>query len=296
MASIRNCALCGAQFAPIEQSHIVPRFVYQWLKDTSATGFMRYGRQMNKRHQDGIKDYFLCARCEDRLGFYESAFAKEIFHPFTQNNFVCVDYDENTLKFAVSATWRVLAYMKEKQGLRHFRGRHESAVTETLSTWRSYLLGLGSDIGAHEVHLLPFCGVIDFSGSDGPSNLNRYLRRAVEIDVTVSDEAAFTYCKLGPLILIGLIQYPDLGHWENTRLEKNGHLGPRVSGSPGLLRDYIFKRSERMQELESSLSERQLRKIEQSYRKNAQRLEGSDTMFAAALDLQLELRHDPNRK
>ena len=249
---------------------------------------MRYGRQMNRRHQDGIKDYFLCTRCEDRLGVYESAFASEIFHPFTQDNSVCVDYGENTLKFGVSASWRVLAYMKEKQGLRHFRGRHESAVIETLSMWRNYLLSIGNDIGTHEIHLLPFCGVIDCFGSDVPPNLNRYLRRAVEIDVTVSDETAFTYCKLGPMILIGLIQYPELAHWENTRIDKSGQLRPRLSASPALLRDYIFKRSARMEELESNLSERQLRRIERSYRKNAQRFEGSDTQYTALLDLRLK--------
>jgi hypothetical protein len=66
---------------------------------------MRYGPSMNRRAQDGIKDYFLCEACEDRFSHYEDTFAKEIFYPFVENDSVCVDYGENVLKFAVSASW-----------------------------------------------------------------------------------------------------------------------------------------------------------------------------------------------
>src|SRR5260370_18199897 len=61
-----KCALWDRLFEPKERSHIVSKFVYQWLKYTSATGFMRFGPQVNRRDQDGIKDYFLCEQCEDR--------------------------------------------------------------------------------------------------------------------------------------------------------------------------------------------------------------------------------------
>jgi hypothetical protein len=54
--------------------------------------------------------------------------------------------------------------------------------------------------------------------------LNRYLRRTIEIDTVVSDDEAVTYCKLGPLILIGLIHYPNLRHWQNTKIHKVGLL------------------------------------------------------------------------
>jgi len=290
MANERKCALCDRLSEPKERSHIVSKFVYEWLKDTSATGFMRFGPHVNRRDQDGIKDYFLCEQCEDRFSSYETIFAREVFHPFTQDNSVCVDYDEDVLKFAVSASWRVLAYGKEKRGLSHFRGRHGGAVAETLSTWRNYLLGFSSEIGRHEIHLLPFCGVIDCTGADVPPNLNRYLRRAVEIDVTVSDATAFTYCKLGPLMLIGLIEYPDLSHWQNTRIEKIGQLAPGITASPALCREYIFTRSRRLEELERALSEKQLRKIGESYNKNREKFETSDTYRATVLDIELQLR------
>jgi hypothetical protein len=217
---MQDCALCQTSFEPKELSHIVSAFAYRWLRSTSVTGFMRYGPSVNRRVQDGIKDYFLCEACEDRFSSYEDVFAKEFFYPFVENNSVCLEYGEGILKFAVSASWRVLAYAKQKNRLKHFRGRHESAVTDCLEVWRAYLLGVRNDIGNHEIHLLPFCGVVDYSGDNVPKNLNRYLRRTIEIDTVVSDRQAVTYCKLGPLTLIGPIEYPDLSRWRIRKLRK----------------------------------------------------------------------------
>jgi hypothetical protein len=287
---MQNCALCRTPFEPKELSHIVPAFVYRWLKETSVTGFMPYGPSMNRRVQDGIKDYFLCEACEDRFSSYEDVFAKEFFYPFVENNSGRFEYGENILRFAASASWRVLAYMKQKHGLKHFRGRHDEAVTDTLETWCAYLLGTANDVGRHEIHLLPFCGVIDYSGDDVPRNLNRYLRRAIEIDTVVSEQQAVTYCKLGPLILVGLIEYPDVSHWENTRICKSGRFGPSKMSCPAQYWGYIVRRSTRMQELEGCLSKKQLDRIKQSYALDPAKFEGSDTYRATMLDLELQFR------
>jgi hypothetical protein len=58
------CRLCHQEFVPKEKSHIVSAFVYRWLKNSSGTGFLRFGPKINQRVQDGIKDYFLCESCE----------------------------------------------------------------------------------------------------------------------------------------------------------------------------------------------------------------------------------------
>lgn len=287
---MQDCALCRSPFEPKELSHIVSAFAYRWLKSSSVTGFMRFGPNMNRRAQDGIKDYFLCEACEDRFSQYEDAFAKNIFHPFVENDSVCVEYGPDILKFAVSASWRVLAYSKEKRGLKHFRGRHHNAVLDALETWRSYLLDTVDGIGRHEIHLLPFSGVIDYSGPNIPTNFNRYLRRTIEIDTVVSDDEAITYCKLGPLILIGLIEYPDPRHWENTKIDQSGRFGPCTTSCPVQYREYMFKRSARMQQLQADLSERQRDAIQRSYSKNSARLESSDTIRATVQDLELQLR------
>jgi len=285
MPSERQCALCKAQYEPREVSHIVPKFVYKWLKSTSVTKVMRFGPEMNKRVQDGIKDYFLCEACEDRFGKCEAAFASEIFHPFTKDNSHVKSYGDFMLQFAVSVSWRVLAYNKNR--LHHFRGRHAEAVDATLKVWSDYLLGRCDSIGTHEMHLLPLCGIVECSSSNVPENINRYLRRVVEIDVVVSDKTAFTYAKLGPLILIGLIAYPDLFHWEGTKISSAGVFPSKDFSASSQLQDYIFSRCNRFAELEAGISERQLQKIKVSYEQNMDELEQSDTYKALLLDLEL---------
>lgn len=287
---MQDCALCLRPFEPKELSHIVPAFVYRWLKATSVTGFLRYGPSMNRRAQDGIKDYFLCEECEDRFSRYENIFAKELFYPFVEDSSVCVEYGEDILKFAVSVSWRVLAYGRRNDRMKHFRGRHEGAIATALDSWRGYLLGTVGDVGRNEIHLLPFSGVVEYSGTDVPSNFNRYLRRVVEVDTVVSDHEAVTYCKLGPMILVGLIEYPDPNHWENTKINRSGRFGPGTTSCPVQYKNYMFGKAARMQELQNVLSPRQREIIKQSYAKNPGKLENSETIRATISDIELQLR------
>ena len=48
------CAFCGRQQA-LRLSHIIPKFVFDWLKRTSATGLLRVGYEVNRPAQDGFK-------------------------------------------------------------------------------------------------------------------------------------------------------------------------------------------------------------------------------------------------
>lgn len=287
MADLHQCKLCGRDYQPKEESHIIPSFVYKWLKASSATGHLRFGRQMNVRVQDGIKEYFLCETCEDIFGKYEGKFAKTIFHPYLANNSHAADYDEDALKFSVSLAWRTLAYMNEKTRLNNFRGRHPQAVAKALHIWSEYLLGNREDIGEHEVHWLPLCGVVDHTLSAMPDNINRYLRRSVEIDVAVADSGAFTYSKCGPLIFVGLIAEHDPNEWKGSKIVKSGRFGPGSFKMPGLFQGYLFSRCEKLKELESGLSPKQLGSIAASYQKNVRRAEKSDTLNSAVLDAQL---------
>ncbi|MDQ6987940.1 MAG: hypothetical protein Q9M25_09070, partial [Mariprofundaceae bacterium] len=61
-----TCRLCG-QEQDLQKSHVIPSFVYKWLKETSGTGFFRFGMEPNKRVQDGHKFYWLCKECEGRF-------------------------------------------------------------------------------------------------------------------------------------------------------------------------------------------------------------------------------------
>lgn len=56
------CLLCKRE-RELQLSHIIPNFVYNWLKDTSPS-FIRSSQNPNQRIQDGPKYYLLCAECE----------------------------------------------------------------------------------------------------------------------------------------------------------------------------------------------------------------------------------------
>lgn len=50
----QECRLCG-QSKPLQVSHIIPRFIVEWFKETSATPYIRTGDEPNRRVQDGPK-------------------------------------------------------------------------------------------------------------------------------------------------------------------------------------------------------------------------------------------------
>ena len=56
MAVQGKCRLCE-QESDLQESHIIPKFVCAYLKDTSPTGKIREANNVNKRKQDGIKLY-----------------------------------------------------------------------------------------------------------------------------------------------------------------------------------------------------------------------------------------------
>lgn len=111
------CKLCGA-IANLEQSHILPAFVFRWMKDTSATGYLRFGGKPNCRAQDGERRYWLCRGCETRLCQWETEFAAQVFHPLISDGGQRIPYQEWMLKFAVSVSWRVLSLFVEDNRLR----------------------------------------------------------------------------------------------------------------------------------------------------------------------------------
>ena len=50
----KQCALC-ASISELQASHIIPRFVFDWLRDTSATGHFRSSQIPDLRVQDGLR-------------------------------------------------------------------------------------------------------------------------------------------------------------------------------------------------------------------------------------------------
>ena len=67
------------------ESHIVPRFVFQWMRRTGGT-FFRNIADPTKRMQDGMKAYLLCSACEQRFSSREAYFKTTIFDPYIEKH------------------------------------------------------------------------------------------------------------------------------------------------------------------------------------------------------------------
>jgi hypothetical protein len=108
-------------------------------------------------------------------------------------------------------------------------------------------------------------------------NINRYLMRAVDMDVCRGGQTIFTYSKLGRFILLGFVYEPNLEHWCGTKVHANeGLVEPRKYTIPKPSGDYINQKARREAELLNSVSDRQQNKIKESLRRNVSQYVGSD--------------------
>lgn len=139
--SAELCRLCVRNPA-IENSHVIPRFVFRAIKSDSPTGFFRNPNNPNLRRQDGDKLRLLCSDCEQRFGSAENAFASNIFSDFHRNDRDHFSYGPWLHYFMTSLAWRTLVL--DLPGLELDNANPRAAVTqltEAAETMRLYLLG-----------------------------------------------------------------------------------------------------------------------------------------------------------
>lgn len=283
-ADLKVCPLCGSR-APLCESHIVPRFVFEWLLETSATGHMRFGSAPNLRVQDGMKQHLLCGDCEQRLGAWEKKVAESLFLPYHRDPSVVVEYQNWLARFCASLTWRVL-FVHKQRGLKNVSPIQAAAVEEALGVWQGFVLGRVPNPGSFELHLLPV-DVLESARYPGlPPNINRYLARAVEIDVAASEKSAFVYAKMCKLIVLGFIQMPRSCKWRGSRVAiRRGVLRPGRFVAPANFGDYLVERAEHMSQLQRGMSARQRQKISDTLRANLDRAAESETVAVMSQDV-----------
>ena len=93
---LSQCAYCGED-RELKESHIIPKFIYDWVKSTSPTPYLRTSDNVDKREQDGPKQKLLCSDCELKLSKWEDSLSKELFKKIA-------NYQKPQTKFNISAT------------------------------------------------------------------------------------------------------------------------------------------------------------------------------------------------
>ncbi len=279
------CRLCEKK-STLRISHIIPKFIYDWQKKTSATGKIRNTPKINKPVQDGLKLPWLCDQCENKISGFETYFAQNIFYSLI-NNSSTVNYEQKFLKVCVSISWRVLKYFVESGQISHYPEEIKLSIEKALSTWRSFILDERENPGEFEQHFFNFNGELSGRGITSP-NIHRYLQRCVDINVIHNARVGLVYSKLPNFLLIGYVKCDSLSQWRVTRVCVNkGALKPCAYSFPAELFSFIESRASLIDKFQKSISDKQQDKINETYLKQSDQAMSSMTWQSLTRDIEL---------
>ena len=275
-----RCALC-AKSSDLQASHIIPSFVFNWLRKTSATGHFRSSNNPNLRVQDGLKPRMLCKDCEQLFSSWEKKFSEKCFVPLNSGNVCNISYGPWMLKFAASVSWRVLRVFDASGYLTGCTDHINTRFNHALSEWSQFLLDDTLHPGGHEQHMF-LVDVIDCTFiANTPPNINRYLTRAIDFHVNFTQDMAITYAKMGKFVLFGFVEITHPRRWKGTKLHvRKGSFGQRDVEMPDFVLDILFDRARLVAESYSRISTRQQMRISTSYEQDFDRAVQSE-MFSA---------------
>lgn len=288
MAKMGICALCGS-YKALLKSHIVPKFTVDWLKRTSATGYLRDALQPNVRKQDGPKQRLLCADCEALFSIFEKKFAERIWLPYQDELCDNLEYEEWLRLFAISLAWRILTVNIEE-----FRREYPNStkliksMDEALSSWRSFLLNESSNPGPYDHHMLfvNHIKITDEAKPALPDNFLNYLRRSFDATPVVGPVSVSIYTKLPGIIFFSSIRPNKVSGWKGTRISRTGMIGTGQTLENRGMSRLVIKRANFVGSIK--ISSRQEAQINTSVMSNLERALNSDTFHTHLLGQQLK--------
>jgi hypothetical protein len=115
--SYGRCRLCSTE-GPLCRSHIIPKFVGDWLKATGITGRLRGSDRPNRLVEDLPWRHLLCKECEARFSRSETAVFESVFLPLHEERETRFRYGPWFARFAVSVAWRALVKLQTEGSLR----------------------------------------------------------------------------------------------------------------------------------------------------------------------------------
>lgn len=271
-------------------SHIIPGFVIRWLKRTSATGYLR-SLETGERLQEGMREYLLCAACEQRLGRYEKRFAERIFLPYQNRPQPQVfAYEEWLLRFVVGLHWRVLAlYPGSSHPIAQVFANAERE-------WRQYLLEQSPNPGAAEFHVY-FADVVAHSTIELPKKFNWYMARSIDASHIYNDQGdAGVYVKLPRIITVSFIRLGNQrDHWQGTRLDVQGTLTIPQQPSVPIFTQVLLERAKLLDNARPMLTARQKEKIQKQAETRPETIRNSDSfqVYVADRNMDISPRYQP---
>jgi hypothetical protein len=216
------CKLYGAN-TTLKESHIVPKSIYKWLKDTSATPYMRNLTNPNIRSQDGVKMYLLCENCEQRFSIYEKWFKEKIFLPANEIEVevykpLTFDYDERLFYFINSVWWRAIHFFSKDEELQ--KSKYWDLIWSCEEELREFLLTYKYPLNFDRMYLLPMGYVMH--APPELKRLNAFLTRSIRPFIMFDDEACYFSLKLPCLWFFGNFAGLDNAAMGKTKINPSG--------------------------------------------------------------------------
>jgi hypothetical protein len=226
------CKLCK-KGDDLQVSHVLPRFLGKYLKETSATGFLTAVDVDGKpsRTQDIYKRQLLCGQCESVLNEAETFFADKVFYPFKKSKLKSIPVDDRLGRFAVSVSLRALWIMQLVEHPLVERWKDQLRGLE--SEWRNYLLKTPNFVkGGHSHHIL-LCNetILAFGLKNSPNLIHNVLRTSAYY-LFEKFEKAYVFANLAGVQVISMISPPELPVSRGTEVYPNQTFG--VVGPPGI--------------------------------------------------------------
>jgi hypothetical protein len=266
------CRLCG-KVAELRLSHVIPRFVVQWMKKTGG-GYFRQVIKPNVRQQDGPKQKLLCEECEQRFSARESYLANTIFNPVVNEEKSDFVYDSRLFYALISILWRALVAGPE-DGAAKFP-MHKALFEEAESDWRVFLLNPERPPKFDQLHLF-ISGIAD--ATDVPiKRLNAYLARAIDATPAGDEKRCFMFVKFSRLLIFAHLNAYPAEKWVGTQvLPGGGKLGIPQFLNDSAIGGFLLSRVDEMNiRFDSQASSKTKEVIRKHYEKTLPGLVGKD--------------------
>lgn len=267
------CKLCQ-QNGDLKISHVLPRFLGKYLKDTSATGFLTAVDKNGKpsRSQDLYKRKLLCDQCESVLNEAETFFAATVFYPFKKNQLKTIPVDDRLGRFAVSVSLRALWIM---QLVKHpLVERWKDQLDELETEWRNYLLCTHNFVKGNNSHHILLCNeAILAVGLKNSPNLIHSVLRTSAYYLFEKFEKAYVFANLAGVQIISMISPPELPVSRGTEVYPNqtfGVFNPPGIGWGGYFQN-LLELARKCEAAKSRLSVAQREMIERSMNKDPEK-------------------------
>ena len=263
------CSLC-LKDEELRESHVIPKFVAKWLKETSATGYLRQAVQPNIRKQDFATERLLCGTCENLFSKWENQFAESIFFPYLNDRKEEFEYTDWLLKFAVSLIWRL--GVAELEGFRDYQPQLTNYLEQALSVWRDYLLHDVPMKESYGFHLIFMDYVKSVQGGSIPEGFHWYTLRGVDGTLPANTNEVYGFVKLPAIVFFSGIIPRRPSKLKNTRILERGKIktSNQVISNP-IFGEFYLDRATQAWKMSEATSEKQREVIRKSVNRDPEK-------------------------